>query len=253
MRPPSRRRAVGTVAAVLALLFSSGAAAHPAGPHPGSGLTANGQGTLVVIGDSLMEGTTVIGSLRSRLVSLRTWPAVVVDYKRGRTTSEGAAALARRLATVRNPTAIVVSLGTNDMLHNTKYEHAATVIESLMQETLGLPVMWVNISFSRGHPDWRVRAARFNRALLAARDEWPNLSVADWSRSFVPSGRSNYIADGIHLTNSGYRTRAAWLALRTARFGESIIASTSTTTSTTVASTVPPTTTSTIPATTVPG
>lgn len=203
---------------------------------------SNGQGTLVVVGDSLMEGTAVLGSLRSRLVALKTWPGVVIDYKRGRTTIEGTRILARRLAANPAATAIIVALGTNDMLHHSKYDHAASIIDDLMQESLGLPVLWVNISYSAAHKDWRLRASQFNRALLAARAEWPNLSVADWSRSFVPAGRSNYIIDGIHLSNSGYRTRATWLAREAGRFGVSIVNSSTTTTGPAATTTTPVTT-----------
>ena len=214
----------------------------------------NGQGTLLVIGDSLMEGTSIIGALRGKLESLRTWENVVIDFKRGRTTVEGTRILSRRLAASPQPTAIVVALGTNDMLHHSKYDYASSVIDGFMQETLAIPTLWVDISFSRNHPDWRLNASRFNRALLAARQDWPNLSVARWSRSFVPAGRSNYIIDGIHLSNSGYRTRSTWMAQQVALFGTALVNS-STTTSTTVPSTsttvvVPTTTVTTIPSTT---
>lgn len=224
---------------------------------PGAGATVasghrqmlpNGQGTLLVVGDSLMEGTSIIGSLKGKLDSLRTWQSIVIDFKRGRTTVEGTKVLAKRLSVVPEPTAIIVALGTNDMLHHSKYDYAASIIDGLMQETLGIPVLWVDISFARQHADWRLRASRFNRALLAASKEWPNLSVARWSRSFIPAGRSNYIIDGIHLSNSGYRTRSAWIAAQAERFGAMLVNATTTTT-TTLPATVPTTSSSTTPST----
>ena len=245
--PSLRRRLACLSTAVMLVAVLAG---RDAGASPTSGgpvLAPTGQGTLVVIGDSLMEGTAVFGTLQKRLTALGTWPRVTVDYRRGRTTPQGMRVLADRLAATPDATAIVVALGTNDMLHNTARDWPARIIHDMMSESLGLPVLWVNISFSRGHPDWRVRAARFNRALLAARADWPNLSVADWSRAFVPAGRSNYIIDGIHLSNSAYRFRAGWLTQETARFGTQIVNATSTTTSTSTSTT----TSTTVPFTTL--
>lgn len=206
------------------LLHSSPATALPATP--------NGQGALVVIGDSLMEGSSVFGNLGSRLTSLRTWTSVAIDHRRGRKTSESYAVVKRRLAAARNPTAIVIALGTNDMISHSEPSWPARVIERMMAESRGLPVLWVNTSFDGAvHPDWKLRASRFNRALRAARAQWPNLIVADWSGYFVPRGPSRYIADGVHLTVNGYKTRAAWLTSQIRLFGTTIVNATTTTTS----------------------
>ena len=210
---------------------------------PGS----NGQGDLVVVGDSLMEGSTVFGSLRSRLTNLRVWTSVTVDYRRGRKTSEAYGVVARRLAGVKNPTALVVALGTNDMISHSEPSWPARVIEQMMIEAGGLPVLWVNTTFNGAvHPDWKARSLRFNRALRAARAEWPNLQIADWSTYFVPRGASRFIADGVHLTVSGYKTRAAWMTTQINMFATSLInATTTTSTSTSTTSTTPPAPTST--------
>lgn len=214
-------------------------------PASAAATPSNGQGQVVIVGDSLMEGTAVYGSLASRVTKRKIWTGVVLDYKRGRTTVQGTRTLAQRLARAENPTAVVIALGTNDMLSHADPGYPSGIIDALMNEALGLPVLWVNVTFSRIHPDWRARASRFNRALRAAQSEWPTLRVADWSRTFVPSGRSNYIADGIHLSTSAYRARAAWLDSQIAAFGRFVVDSTSTTTSTT-----PPTTTTSDPPTT---
>ena len=213
----------------------------------------NGQGDLIVIGDSLMEGSSVYGKLSGQLTSLRMWTSVTIDYKRGRKTSESYGVLERRLSAAKNPTALVIALGTNDMISHSEPSWPSRVIDRMMIEAGGLPVLWVNTTFNGAvHPDWKLRAARFNRALRAARAEWPNLYVAEWSTYFVPKGASRFIADGVHLTVSGYKTRAAWLTSQVRTFGNSIINATTTTTSTTstTTTTVPPTT-STSPGTTV--
>lgn len=206
----------------------------------------NGQGDLIVIGDSLMEGSSVYGKLSGQLTSLRMWTSVTIDYKRGRKTNESYGVLERRLSAAKNPTAIVIALGTNDMISHSEPSWPSRVIERMMIEAGGLPVLWVNTTFNGAvHPDWKLRAARFNRALRAARAEWSNLYVAEWSTFFVPKGASRFIADGVHLTVSGYKTRATWLASQVRTFGISIINVTTTTTSTTT--TTPPATTVVLP------
>lgn len=238
---------LSVVAAVTAAAMPSFRASAVSAPAP------NGQGTLVVIGDSLMEGTAVFGSLGTRLRRIGTWPLVTIDYRRGRTTVQGTKVLRQRIAAAKNPTALVIALGTNDMLSHSETSWPSTVINALMSETAGLPVLWVNITFSVIHPDWRVRAARFNRALRAAQAQWPGLRVADWSGSFVPAGRSNYIVDGIHLSTSGYRTRASWMETQIRRFGRDVVNASTTTTSSSTStsstlSTGTTTSTSTLPA-----
>jgi len=206
--------------------------------------TANGQGDLIVVGDSLMEGSSVYGRLASQVTALRTWTTVTVDYRRGRKTSESYSVVDRRLTAAKNPTALVIALGTNDMISHSETSWPARVIDRMMIEAAGLPVLWVTVTFNGAvHPDWKLRAARFNRALRAARTEWPNLYVAEWSTYFVPKGASRYIADGIHLTVSGYRTRASWLTTQIKSFGTTIINATTTTSTTTPAPTTTPTTT----------
>ena len=235
---------VACMAAMVVPSFRASATTRAAG---------NGQGTLVVVGDSLTEGTSLLGSLPALVRRRGIWTAVTVDHRRGRTTAQGTRVLAQRLARAKNPTAVVVALGTNDMMSRREPWYPAQVIDEMMNESMGLPVLWVNINFSRIHPDWRSRAARFNRALLAARAEWPNLRVADWSRGFVPAGRSNYIGDGVHLTTSGYRTRAVWLDRQIAAFGRSIVdASTTTTAAPTTSTTIVESTTTVQSTTTVP-
>ncbi|MEY4391775.1 MAG: GDSL-like Lipase/Acylhydrolase family [Actinomycetota bacterium] len=250
MKNPVRSRRLASAAVGLLLCVATVPGLTGAATATTTPATTNGQGDLVVIGDSLMEGSSVYGKLSGQLTALRVWTSVTVDYRRGRKTSESYGVLERRLAAAKNPTAIVVALGTNDMISHSEASWPARVIERMMIEAGGLPVLWVNTTFNGAvHPDWKLRAARFNRALRSAQTEWPNLFVADWSAFFVPKGASRFIADGVHLTVSGYKTRATWLTSQVRTFGNSIINATTTTTSTT--STTVPTTTTTSPGTTV--
>ena len=208
---------------------------------------SNGQGDLVFVGDSLTEGAEYFGSLRAGLLRTLVWPRVTVDYKRGRTVRQGIPVLRKRLGTAPQPTAVMIALGTNDMMSHAEASYPATVINEMMQAAGGLPVMWVNVTFdAKLHPDWRARAARFNRALTAASTRWPNLTVVNWYRYFVPNSRVRFISDGVHLTVTAYRTRATWIAARAAEFGRTVVnASTTTSSSTTSTST-----TTTLPAST---
>lgn len=234
--------------AVLAAIASTGILSAPALVSARAGdINAQGQGTLLFIGDSLTVGADAFGALATNLRRSGLWSAVVMDAKVGRKASQGVTTLADRMETTRNPTAIVIALGTNDMISQRSTSYPADVIDRVMNESLGVPVLWVTPTFSVTiRPDWRQRAARFNRALRAARTEWPNLTVADWAGYFSPKGGSRFIADGVHLTVTAYKARASWTVRETTAFGRAIIAATTTTTSTTTTTT----TTSSVPSST---
>ena len=233
--------------AVLAAIASTSILAAPAPVSARAGdINAHGQGTLLFIGDSLTVGADAFGALATNLRRSGLWSAVVMDAKVGRKASQGVATLAGRMETTRNPTAIVIALGTNDMISQRSTSYPADVIDRVMNESLGVPVLWVTPTFSATiRPDWRQRAARFNRVLRAARAEWPNLTVADWAGYFSPRGGSRFIADGVHLTVTAYKARASWTLRETTAFGRAVIAATSTSTTTTssvpVSTTVVPT------------
>ena len=215
---------------------------------------ASATGTLLVVGDSLTEGANLLGGLGEMLRTRSPWTTTVMDHKRGRRVSDAVSVVRSHLSRNRKISAIVVALGTNDMLSHGESSYPATAITSLMSVTRGLPVLWVNVTFDgKVRPIQRTRGANFNRALNSARASWPELRVADWSAAFVPRGASRYIADGIHLTTSGYRTRATWTVSRIIEFAtwnsdrtsttSSSTTSTSTTTTTTVSAGTSTTTT----------
>lgn len=188
----------------------------------------NGQGTLLVIGDSLTVGTTWFGSLQSKLESLAIWQTVTVDAKVGRLTTEGAVVLSKKFT--NSTTAIAIALGTNDMISRRDPLYPPIAIDRVMAKTHGVPTLWFNTKFSpTGRGDWRARSRRFNRALRDAQVRWPNLIIADWYNGFTPSGKSRYIADGVHLSVSGYKTRTTFMVKELKTFGNKIVLSSSTT------------------------
>lgn len=225
-----------------------------AAPSPGS-IAPNGQGRLLIIGDSLSVGTDYFGQLQSRIERLAIWTKVLINDKPGRKASLAAPILKKQLTV--DTTAIVIALGTNDMISRTESWYPQYVIDLVMAKTRNLPVLWVNTEFSAlGRRDWISRSVRFNRALVKAQARWPQLRIADWNTSFVPKAASRFIADGVHLTVSGYKTRATFTvnALRT--YGRQVVdattTSTTTTSTTSTSTTTTSTSTSTVPPTTTP-
>ena len=214
----------------------------------------NGQGTLLVVGDSLTVGTEAFGLLSKKVNALGTWTSVKIDAKVGRKASLGASVIEKGLTA--STTALVIALGTNDMISKPETWYPRWVIDTVMNRTRGLPVLWVNLEFSQtGRSDWRARGVRFNKELRLAKLRYPNLTIADWNTAFTPKSKSRFISDGVHLTVSGYKTRSSFMVPAIYSFGSAIVnasttTSTSTTTTTTSTTVVPATTTSTSTSTT---
>jgi lysophospholipase L1-like esterase len=203
----------------------------------------NGQGGVLFVGDSLTVGSDAFGSLATRTRNTGIWTRVTVDARVGRTASAGASIVKTKVS--NHTTAIVIALGTNDMLSKPESWYPAWVIDKVMNATKGRPVLWFTLEYSStSRREWRSRAARFNRSLKAAVTRWPQLTIADWNTYFVPNKVSRFIADGVHLTVAGYRTRATFTLRQMEQFGEAIVnASTTTTTTSTTSTTLPDTST----------
>lgn len=164
---------------------------------------------MYIIGDSLTVGPQLFASLSRRVTRTKNWNSTLVNAKVGRTIPQGISVLKK--AKFRTPTAIVVALGTNDVLSRREASYPARAIDQFMRAAQGRPVLWLNLEFSQTRPDWRSRGVRFNKELRKATLRWPNLHIADWDRHFSPNGPSRFIQDGIHLTVSGYKTRATFM------------------------------------------
>lgn len=195
-------------------------------------------GTLLVMGDSLTVGATVLGKFSGSLRTVRrSWTKVVIDAKVGRTARQGSALLPRAIRRSKAK-AVVVALGTNDMMSRRTAAEASALIDQVMVAAGDLPVLWVNLEFgslpARERP---ARARMFNSQLVRAAKRWENLRIANWNRSFTPRGRSRFLADGVHLTTTGYKTRAAYYAREVATFRTWIDTVLNTTTSTTTTTT----------------
>lgn len=226
---PAQRRNIGVIATAMLLLF---AAAVPVASAAKPAIGPNGQGTVLIVGDSLTFGANYFGKLATKTQSTNIWTKVVIDTKDGRKATVGAKVIADRLTDTT--TAVVIALGTNDMISKSQSWYPDYAIDTVMEQVGTLPVLWVNLEFSpTGRADWRSRGARFNRALKNATTRHPNLTVADWNKFFTPKGQSRFVADGVHLTVTGYKTRTTYFITKMTEFAQQIISATTTTTTTT--------------------
>lgn len=240
VRPPAHRarRRIASSLVAATLLGSAGASF--------TGADAAPAGTLLMVGDSLTVGATELGKFSGAQRSVRgAWKSVVVDAKVGRTARQGATLLPGALRRSKAQ-AVVVALGTNDMMGRRTAAETSDLIDGVMRAAGGRPVLWVNVEFgplpARERP---ARARMFNSQLVRAERRWENLRVADWNSWFTPNGRSRFVADGVHLTASGYETRAAYYAREVTSFRRWIdtVLHTTSTTSTTTTATIPQSTT----------
>lgn len=195
-----------------------------------------------IIGDSLTVGPELFASLSRRVAKTKNWKSTLVNAKVGRSVPQGISVL--RKAEFRTPTAIVVALGTNDVLSRPEASYHAKVIDQFMQAAKGKPVLWLNLEFSTTRRDWRSRGVRFNRELLRATTRWTNLEIADWNSFYEPKGPSRFSNDGIHLSVSGYRIRTSFLVSQMNAWSKRLRGGSTTTTSP-VTTTIPLTSTTT--------
>jgi hypothetical protein len=151
---------------------------------------------VLVVGDSL-----ALGSAPYLHTAFR--PATVVqDLREGRGTAEGA----RVVAAHRSSSVIVASLGTNDDPRTQIFKPAA---DALVAAAHGRCLVWATVE-RPGDVD----GTRWTNVNAIIRDEaaaHPNVVVVDWAGE--QAAHPSWIeGDAVHLTDAGYRARAAALA-----------------------------------------
>lgn len=196
---------------------------------------------LYVIGDSLTYGVNAFAQFPRRAKESNRWKSVEVNAAVGRSTMTGVRIVQK--AKLSSDTAILVALGTNDMMSRRERWYPAYVIDQFMKAAKGRPVLWLNLEYSTTRPDWHARGIRFNRQLAEATSRWPNLTVADWDTFFVPKKKNRFSRDGVHLNVEAYRLRSRFMLRELGTWSTSLYFKTTTTTTTTTA----PTTTTTLP------
>jgi lysophospholipase L1-like esterase len=183
-----------------------------------------------VIGDSLTFGSSLFAQFPQKLKATNLWKTTVVDAVVGRSAMTGARIIQRKKLKVN--TAILVALGTNDMMSRREKWYPARLIDEVMKAANGRPVLWLNLEYSTTRRDWRARGVRFNRQLQLATERWPNLTIADWDKFFTPNRKNRFPGDGVHLNVSAYRLRSTFM-LRSLRTWATALYNMTTTTTTT--------------------
>jgi hypothetical protein len=106
----------------------------------------------------------------------------------------------------------VLALGTNDTADVAvgSTVSLAARIRQMMTVIGGGSVLWVNVkSLLSSGPYSEARMQQWNRALLLACQEFPNMRVYDWAAA---AQNSWFINDGIHYTPQGYAERSRLIA-----------------------------------------
>jgi len=175
--------------AVAAVLPPTGTAGSAAG--------ANGavdDRRVFVEGDSLTVGMSVD---LPTMLDAAGW-TVTIDAQIGRATAAGVSVLAQRADEIGGT--LVVGLGTNDLPDPAAFSDR---IDEVMSVAAGRRVIWVTV----GRQGWD----GLDEVLIAAQSRWTNLHVIDW-RPVIAQFPTMQAGDGIHLTEEGYRLRAAFVA-----------------------------------------
>jgi lysophospholipase L1-like esterase len=201
----------GTLAGTPDVSLAPKATQPPPAPTPeeeGKGQAPAGGGSsgrLLVVGDSLAEGTE---APLARL--LPGWRIATSAYT-GRHTDDGVAEIVDR---GNLPDVIVVSLGTNDDPSATA-SFAGEVQRLLDVAGPSRCVVWANIVRP---PYAGASYAGYNGVLDRLSLSRPNLTVVDWA-AMVRSQPGLIASDGVHATPQGYAVRAQAIASAIASCG----------------------------------
>jgi len=163
----------------------------------GSAAAANGavdDRRVFVEGDSLTVGMSVD---LPTMLDAAGW-TVTIDAQIGRATAAGVSVLAQRADEIGGT--LVVGLGTNDLPDPAAFSDR---IDEVMTVATGRRVIWVTVA----RQGWD----GLDEVLIAAQSRWTNLHVIDW-RPVIAQLPTMQAGDGIHLTEEGYRLRAAFVA-----------------------------------------
>lgn len=176
-----------------------------AAPGATGGSAQATSGRLLVVGDSLAEGTEVpLAQL------LRGWRIRTSAYT-GRSTADGVSEIT---GAGNLPPVLVVSLGTNDD------PSATTTFQSEVEAVLEAAgpsrcVIWPNIVRP---PYGGVSYAGYNRVLARVAGANPNLTVVDWV-GIVRLDPGLLAPDEVHASSGGYEARAQAIAAAVATCG----------------------------------
>lgn len=159
---------------------------------------------VLFVGDSHLRGA--LPEVQAELVDREAGVAAVTNAFGGVGVKDSPY-LAARIAGARQATggldAVVVGLGTNDVIPDHLTTDVAGRIDDLVDAAGGAPVLWLTLATTmRDRPG----AGTFNAALVAAVDRHPNLTLVDFGPEWDVHPEW-FAVDGLHLGPEG---RAAY-------------------------------------------
>ncbi len=240
---------------IAKLLFVAFTFAVTIGAGSSTPFTPNTGPSLLILGDSITWGSDYFAKAQKLVAGDGQWVNVVLDGQYSRRVAFPTPNTSIRMSGVKsylklkdaglNPDAVIVALGSNDVALETKPEIYEKIIRDLMNTIGNVPVTWLTVN----RRDTKAIAARsviFNKILIKMTAEYPNLVLSDWY-SVINSNLKLMAWDKVHLTPTGYAIRAkSYQSLARdiyERYWIATLPTTTTTSSTIVATTLPTTTT----------
>jgi len=239
---------------IAKLLFIALTFAVSIGAGSSTPFTPNTGPSLLILGDSITWGADYFAKAQKLVAGDGQWVNVVLDGQYSRRVAFPTPNTSIRMSGVKsylklkaaglNPDAVIVALGSNDVALETKVEVYEKIIRDLMNTIGNVPVTWLTVN-RRDTKAIFARSVTFNTVLVKLTTEYPNLVLSDWSA--VINGNPKLMAwDKVHLTPTGYATRAKSYQSSAReiyeRYWIATLPTTTTTSSTVVATTLPATT-----------
>jgi len=239
---------------IAKLLFIALTFAVSIGAGSSTPFTPNTGPSLLILGDSITWGADYFAKAQKLVAGDGQWVNVVLDGQYSRRVAFPTPNTSIRMSGVKsylklkaaglNPDAVIVALGSNDVALETKVEVYEKIIRDLMNTIGNVPVTWLTVN-RRDTKAIFARSVTFNTVLVKLTTEYPNLVLSDWS-AVINDNPKLMAWDKVHLTPTGYATRAKSYQSSAReiyeRYWIATLPTTTTTSSTVVATTLPATT-----------
>lgn len=161
--------------------------------------------TVLLVGDSHQRGA--LGELQAELVDRDAGVALVANAFGGLGAKDSPYLVARVAGALRATggiDAVVVGLGTNDVVPEQTTADPAAHIDDIVDAADGAPVLWLTLATTMQD---RPGADEFNAALAAATERHPNLSLVDFGAAWDEHPEW-FADDGLHLGLEGRQAYA---------------------------------------------
>lgn len=191
--------------------------------------------SLFIVGDSLIVGAESFGHLVDKLKARGFWSSVRIDAAVSRKIPRGIEIVTKQLRANPSTGAFIVGLGTNDLLSHKSAAYHAADAERLIKAVKGKPVLWINVTYAAWRKDWVAKAKLFAVEMNKLARKYPNLTVASWYSYFPTNSPYWSVKDGIHLSPTGYKTRATFILSSAATWWRKVTTPPATTTTSSIA------------------